>query len=165
VRHLQQGAFGFTLLELIIVISLTALLGVVSVIGCTHFFARQKQQMMIDTLHQSLDFARQAAISHAEPVTLCAAASDQTCGSNWAQGILIFLDPQNTGRLAPGLLLLRVQPLLKQGKLIWRGWLPLPTIRFAADGLPHGSHGSFYLIQGNTEQVVLVINALGRIRE
>lgn len=152
------------MLELLIVISLTALLGMVIVSGGYHLCAQQTQRLMLSTLRQSLTFAKQAAVSQGEAVSLCAAASDQTCGDNWAQGILIFLDPRSTGQIKAGALLLRVPPLLKTAQLVWRGFLPFSYIRFAADGLPHGYHGSFYVLQGHTEQVVLVMNTLGRVR-
>ena len=145
-------------------ISLTALLSAMIVSGGYYLFSQQQQRLMLGTLRQSLAFAKQAAVAQGEAVSLCAAASDQTCGDNWAQGILIFSDPQSTGQIKTGALLLRVPPLLKNAKLVWRGFLPFSYIRFAADGLPHGYHGSFYLVQGYTEQVVLVINTLGRVR-
>lgn len=156
--------FGFTLLELLIVIMLTALLALMSLFVGFHWFSLQKQQMMLTTLRQSLDFARQAAIAQGQSVTLCAAASAQICGDDWSRGILIFIDAEKTAIPHTDSLLLQVPPLLQTGKLVWRGWLPVNIIRFAADGLPHGYHGSFYLLQDHSEKIVLVMNALGRIR-
>jgi len=155
---------GFTLLELLFVISLTALLSAMIVSGGYYLFSQQKQRLMIGTLRQSLAFAKQAAMAQGEAVSLCAAASDQTCGDNWAQGILIFLDPHSTGQMQTDTLLIRVPPLLQTAQIVWKGFLPFPYIRFAADGLPHGYHGSFYVLHGHTQQVVLVINSLGRVR-
>jgi type IV fimbrial biogenesis protein FimT len=155
---------GFTLLELLFVISVSALLGILIFSTGHNLLYQQNQRLMVSALRQALAFAKQTAISRSEAVSLCAAAADQTCGDNWIKGILIFSDPHNTGQITADHLLLSVPPLLQTGQLFWQGFLPAEYIHFAADGLPHGYHGSFHFLQGHTEQVILVMNNVGRIR-
>jgi type IV fimbrial biogenesis protein FimT len=141
-----KAKLGFSLLELLIVLTLVAILSLAGVRSWHFFLKKQQQQILVNQLQQSLNFAKQSAVAYHQAVSLCAAASDQMCGDNWSKGILIFLN--SNGQSQPqDHLLLRVPPLSKTAIIQWRGWLTSPQIRFEADGLPHGYHGSFYWIQ------------------
>jgi type IV fimbrial biogenesis protein FimT len=155
---------GFSLIELLIVLMLVAILSLAATSGWHRFIENERKHIMLSQIEQSLNFAKQAALSHHETVSLCAAASDTQCGDNWSNGILIFLDPNNQGQPTSNHLLSRVPRLLNNGIIEWRGWLATKQIHFAADGFPHGSNGTFYLIQSGKEQAIVAINELGRVR-
>ena len=159
----MKSSKAYTLLELLLVLTVVAILTVAGVYGWRAWAKGQEQQRVVSRLLQGLNFARQAAMTYRQPVTLCAAASAMACGDQWSQGVLIFLDPHHLSQPEPSTLLMQLPPLAKQS-LMWRGWLGHAVVRFEPDGMPHGYHGSFYFGPPGKEQPLLIINVVGRVR-
>lgn len=92
-----KGNAGFTLVELLVAI---ALLSVLIGIGAPNFqlvVSETKQVTLYNKVSSTLRFARSEAIKRSSAVSVCARASDITCGSDWSNGMLVFLDSAKNG--------------------------------------------------------------------
>lgn len=85
---------GFTLVELVIVVSLVGILATFAVPSFNEMIANARLNSLASDLHSQLAVARSEAIKNNFPVTICASIDQQTCsGSNdWSTGWIIFSD-------------------------------------------------------------------------
>jgi len=87
---------GFTLIELMMAI---VLVGILLGIGVPSFQSMMMNSRMTgdyNALTASLNFARSEAIKRSAPVSVCARATDDTCGDDWSVGWLVFDDAGDT---------------------------------------------------------------------
>ena len=86
---------GFTLVEVVVMLAiLMILLGV----GLPSLFAAMKNSRLSSDygdLVGALFLARSEAVKHSTFVSVCARASDDSCGEDWSNGWLVFTDFQN----------------------------------------------------------------------
>jgi prepilin-type N-terminal cleavage/methylation domain-containing protein len=84
---------GFTLIELMVTLSVLFVLAVVAIPNLGGFLLRSQHQQVVGDLVSSMAFARSEAIKRGVPVTMAAVSS----GSQRLQeGWRIFLDPERT---------------------------------------------------------------------
>ena len=85
---------GFTLIELMIVLSIMAVLLLVAVPNFSDSVEKNRVEAYRTDLLRDFAFARQEAINRNTPVTVCKSAngSDCTSAGNWDQGWIIFVD-------------------------------------------------------------------------
>jgi len=87
---------GFTLIELMMAI---VLVGILLGIGVPSFQSMMMNSRMTgdyNSLTANLNFARSEAIKRSAPVSVCARATDDTCGDDWSVGWLVFDDAGDT---------------------------------------------------------------------
>lgn len=85
---------GFTLLELMITISVFAILAAIAVPNLQEFLVRTQRQQVVSDLTSAIAVARSEAVKRALPVTL----AGKTSGSRALQdGWQIFTDPARSG--------------------------------------------------------------------
>jgi prepilin-type N-terminal cleavage/methylation domain-containing protein len=85
---------GFSLLELMITISVFAILATIAIPNLQDFLIRTQRQQVISDLSTAIAIARSEAVKRALPVTL----AGKTSGSQMLQeGWQIFTDPARTG--------------------------------------------------------------------
>lgn len=84
---------GFTVIELMIVVSVIGILLAVGLPGLQDTIVRVSINTHIKTLVSSLNFARSEAIKRGALVSVCASASGTDCAADsWGDGWLIFVD-------------------------------------------------------------------------
>ncbi len=85
---------GVTALELLIVVSISALLGALAWPGFQASLARAQLQSQRNALHHALHQARRESIKRNEFVAVCKSADGNRCNpaSNWSDGWLVFVD-------------------------------------------------------------------------
>lgn len=160
-------AQGFTLLELLVTL---LIMGVVAAWGIPSFQAlgeRHARTGEANRLQTALGFARQAAISQRQPITLCPTVEEQPkrrCDANWSHTLTVIRGDQ-TEDIAPADVL-RTFPATQEVKVRYsRGWR---RIRYDALGHSSGYNGRFILCpQRNkrpAEGSTLVLSQLGRWR-
>jgi type IV fimbrial biogenesis protein FimT len=94
-------ASGFTLVELMITISVAAILVAVGVPSFRYVTTSNRVSSEINGLLGDMQFARAEAIREGQTVTVCASANGATCSgsTNWKTGWLVFSDTGVIGTL------------------------------------------------------------------
>lgn len=97
--RIKKKICGFTLIELIIVVSMMA---IVMAIAIPSFQSTIQNNYSVSTSNQlvnSFNFARSEAIKRNLPVSVCATADGTftSCGSAWTTGWIIFVDTAGNG--------------------------------------------------------------------
>lgn len=84
---------GFTLLELLVTLSIAAILVSLAVPMMTDTNKRQSVKSLQREFHNALVYARTEALTRNQVVSICASSDGTSCStSGWAGGWLIFLD-------------------------------------------------------------------------
>jgi type IV fimbrial biogenesis protein FimT len=83
---------GFTLLELLVVVTVIGFLATVAVPSFQAVVADQRSTASVNELVESLILARSEAIKRGEYVTVCKSSSGTNCtsGSDWNDGWIVF---------------------------------------------------------------------------
>lgn len=95
---------GLSLLELIFVIAISAVIGMLSVGPLSNFYQSTQIRTAIYQTIRSINHARQLAVNHAKPVSLCAYTAEGNCQSLWQSNteLIIFEDSNNDEQLTGG---------------------------------------------------------------
>jgi len=88
---------GFTLIELLVGIAVLAVALSIAVPNFQSVLGNARQVTFYNKMSSTLRFARSEAIKRSTGVTVCARATDMTCGSDWSNGMLVFVDSTRTG--------------------------------------------------------------------
>jgi type IV fimbrial biogenesis protein FimT len=147
---------GFTLIELIVSISIASILAAIAVPNFSAFLSQMRVDNEISVLYRLLFTARNAAINNALPVTICPLNDDNQCTTLWQNEISVFIDLNNNNIYDPNNneILIRTKSAIKNDdKLqygLWRSRIIYaPTGRTAG----WGSNGTFkYCPKGYPEQ-------------
>jgi len=105
-----RGAAGFTLIEVMIVLSI---LGVLLAIGLPAFddlIKNSRRTTVVNEVISSLMMARAEAAKRGQTVTVCAASASASCGSTpttWDYGFMAFVDTDADGAFDSGETLLK----------------------------------------------------------
>jgi type IV fimbrial biogenesis protein FimT len=124
------GDRGFTIVEAMVVIAITAILIGLAAPSMRSLIERNGVSQSLDSMLSSLSFARAEAIKRGVPVTMCRSANPEAstpqCSSDvaWNTGWLVFVDFGGDGSFdaAKGDILLRAQGgLQKNGTVVQIG--------------------------------------------
>ncbi len=111
---------GFTLIELMIVLSLSIILSSMALPFLSSFV--QNNQSIADTnlLVSSLHLARSEAVKRGRAVVVCASADQITCSTNldWTTGWMVFDDTDGNSNFTVGETVLKVFSLNSQNMLL-----------------------------------------------
>jgi len=104
-------AAGFTLLELLITMSIAAILLTIAIPSFRYITNSNRIAGEVNGLLGDLQFARAEAVKEGRTVTVCISSDGQTCtGSTaWQDGWIVFSDPTDVGVRDPGETILRMQ--------------------------------------------------------
>lgn len=103
---------GFTLFELVMVISIVAILAAIAIPGFQFVTNSNRIATEVNGLLGDLQFARSEAVKEGQPVTVCASADGTSCSAspNWQNGWIVFLDTNNDQKRQATEAIIRVQP-------------------------------------------------------
>ncbi|MES2383324.1 MAG: GspH/FimT family pseudopilin [Pseudomonadota bacterium] len=180
----MRQAHGFTLIELMVVMAVTAILATLAAPSFTRLLQSNTISSNVNLFLADVRFARSEAIRLGGAVVLCRSdapeASSPTCGSGsgpggngWVSGWIIFQDLDNDGNKdnsSPVDPLLRVQaPITAMDSIVEGGSGSSTKIRFTATGrLFNLSSATRFQFGGgnysNDVQRVLCLNLSGRAR-
>ena len=157
---------GFTVLELLVTLTIAALLLVTGIPSLQSFSDRQRMKAAVGTLHNDLLLARSEAVFRGAEVIAC--PGDRTAGcagsSDWSGGWIVFDDHNGDQEHQSG------EPLLRHGQWFERlritGSTGRTRVRFFPDGSAPGSNSSIWFcgMDGPAQARRLIISNAGRIR-
>lgn len=154
---------GFSLIELITVLSISIILLTIGVPRLTDFYTRYRADSSIRLIQQTLQFARNQAISFNSKVTVCALI-DEKCHSNWQAGLTVFIDINSNNQLDGNDKKLYTTNAFDSKDTVKYN---RTVIRFLPDGLASGTNGTLkYCPSSPTSPYsqAIVINQAGRSR-
>lgn len=131
---------GFTLIELMV--SMAVVLILVG-LGVPSFVSAMKNSQLssdYSDLVRSLYLARSEAVKRTTRVSVCARANDTTCGANWDEGWIVFVDneqgtPATTGVINGTDEILRFSPPLDTKRSIKADGSPWQTVSSSSNSV------------------------------
>ncbi|KTD20858.1 prepilin-type N-terminal cleavage/methylation domain-containing protein [Legionella israelensis] len=110
---------GFTLVEFMVTLAVSALLIFVAIPGFYGMMQNNKVVSMTNKLSATFNYARTEAIKRSVTVAVCSTADDSftACGTatDWAKGWIVFIDADGNNDIDAATDLLRVQQPLPEG--------------------------------------------------
>ncbi len=105
----QRRMAGWTLLELLVTLSVLATLGLTGIPAMQRFVEQHRVVSASNSLITHLNYARNEAVTRHTFVSACPSPDLQHCsGNRWDRGWIIFLDPDRNGQPASENDILRV---------------------------------------------------------
>ncbi|MGY6217365.1 GspH/FimT family pseudopilin [Methylolobus aquaticus] len=93
---------GFTLIELMVTVSIAAILLTAAVPSYTTMIARNRLASETNEFIGMMALARSEAAKRGTRVTVCASSDQSTCGSDWAAGAIAFADQNGDCAITSG---------------------------------------------------------------
>ncbi len=160
---------GLTLLELLLVVSLIAILSSIAVPGLSHLLRANETRIAVNNVLQNIQYARNTALIQHTAVTLCASLDKINCsGYDWSTGGLIFRDKDANGKRDSDDETLKViEPLKENQQLLWRSFRSKPYLTFTAEGVTYYQNGNFTYCPENKDPkyaAQVIISYTGRPR-
>ena len=163
---IKAGGSGFTVLEMLLVLAITAILLILGIPALQSYEMRQRMSAAINLLHTQLVLARNEAIRFNTQVVACPGGMKSGCteAADWSDGWIVFGDLNGDRRYQGTEGMLRVEPGLEQ--VVIRSSSGRTNLRFYPNGSAPGSNSSitFCDARGPAYARKLVISNTGRIR-
>ncbi len=152
-------AGGFTLVELLVVMTISAILLGIAVPSYQGTMARYRVSTEVNSLVGDLQYARSEAVKQGMTVTMCSSSDGQTCnGASWATGHIVLANPASAAipSVANGAVLLRVQQAFSGTDQVINGGITAVSFnREGFAGMPAGAWNNFSSL---ANPVVLEVN-------
>lgn len=158
---------GFTLFELLITISILAIIISIALPSFQDQFIKQEIQSTQTKLSRAIQMARQQAMGQTHHVVICGADNTKQCtNDSWSHGFLVFTDQNNNRLIDQGETIFLIEMLdLNYGELTWRSLNRNNLSFIPRTGLPLGSNGTFsYCAQNSELSYSLVVSQMGHSR-
>jgi type IV fimbrial biogenesis protein FimT len=93
----HKNSAGLTLIELLITVAVLAILIAAGVPSFRELLKNTEITAQANELLTAIHFARSEALKRARPVSICRSSDGTTCGSDWQDGWLVFVDGNAAG--------------------------------------------------------------------
>lgn len=164
--NMQRMHLGFTLVEALVTMAITALLLTLGVPSFSELLQRQRVSATTHLIGTYIASARGHAVTHRSQVVLCPGNVEQGCreDSDWSKGWILFEDrDRNRQPDTPGHVL-RVETGGGPAGSGLRVTSTRPYLRYQADGRSAHSNLSFVVCAQGRERARVVVNNTGRMR-
>lgn len=149
---------GFTLMELLITMSVVAILSILGLASSAYFTEKNEQQRIIDEIRTAVQYAKIQAIHLGKPVYLVPFDS----AMNWSKGLSLIAVNKKSSQQE---VLYQWQWHHPRWHLVWSGINASNKISLSNNPITAISNGTFHLTNIRTKQSVdLILNRLGRVR-
>ena len=159
---------GFTLIDLLVTLSITAIILAVGVPSFFDFIEKNRTTLAVNKMVGAINFARVEAISYGQTVTLCPQLEELHCGKDWSTGVIVFIDREANGKIDEADQVIRVFESFTKGSAAkWSSFGSNNYLRFRADGSTINQNGSFTYCPSNGNEKFahqIVVNRTGRVR-
>lgn len=162
---MPQKSLAFSLLELLIVISIITILTSTALPAYRSLIEQQRTVSLLNQLHTDLQFARGTAITHQQPVSICPGIVSCRTDHVWTQHILIFFDANLNGALDADEKLLKVAELPDSYAWRWSNFRQQPHMTYIENGMTNSLNGTFTLCQDSRAFASIILNRAGRARQ
>ncbi len=168
---MQNGNFqktkGFTLTELLVVLTIVAIVLSLAIPSFRHTFLQQRSNSAIFDLNNLLNFSRTEAITKGKPITFCASNDQQRCQNLFKDYFIVFEDQNSNLVIDENETLLRVYQIGSWYTLNWAAFGNKPYITYSPLGSINHNNGSLILCPKSRESTygrIIIINKGGRAR-
>ncbi|QYJ88989.1 GspH/FimT family pseudopilin [Shewanella halotolerans] len=154
---------GFTLIELMVTLTVATILLSVGLPSLTDLYQAYRADSAIRLIQQTLQFARNSAINYGVWVTVCP-VKDNQCANDWHLGLSVFTDSGTSNQLDGTDKLLIQTGSFDSGDFVYYN---RASARFQPDGLASGSNGTLRYCPGSANSPyskAVIVNQAGRIR-
>lgn len=161
---------AFTLLELVITLTVIAILCMIALPHYHDIRERQEVGQLLSLIRQNVNLSKSLASAHHTKIVICSSANLSTCEDNqWHKGMIIFMDLNQNHALDPHEPIQKIiKTDIQYGSFQWKGGIVNShTITFQNDsGLPRGSQGSFHYCSFNhpKNNRSIVVSPMGHTR-
>ena len=160
---------GFTLVELMVAVSIAVILLTVAIPGFQSFVLNARRTALANDFVLALTYAKSEAVKRGVRVTVCSRQDDATCADSttWDTGWLVFVDNDGDGTVDGGGttpdLVLQIFPALPGGSTLRAGDR---RVTFQSTGFSPGFNNTFRLCdsRGTAEGRAIVLSLQGRVR-
>ncbi|EXF46429.1 type 4 fimbrial biogenesis protein FimT [Pseudomonas sp. BAY1663] len=144
---------GFTLIELIVTLSILTIVVSIAFPVFTEMVARSRQQALLNDVWSTVQNARVTAVLHRETIEICGSKDTVNCTSDWSDGWLVHSPGRQQAR--------NLTQLPSSDQLRWRGLGK--NIRFRSNGTTL-NNGTFYQCHKQKLAWQLKLSRQGRLR-
>lgn len=161
----MKQAHGFTLIELMVTLSVMAILLAVAVPNFQSFILNSRITTQTNNFIMALMLARSEAVKRGSTVTVCSSTDGTSCAgsSKWEGGWLVFVDADGDGVVDTGDLPVQVGQALSGGNTL-NGYART-RVTYSGNGFASGFNGTFSLCdsRGVTFSRDIIVNNQGRV--
>lgn len=157
---------GFTLLELLITLTIFALLCTIAIPGFNQLENEIQVEAAISQLYRAIQLTRSEAIKSNAIATICPSEEGYHCQSNWSKGYVVFIDKKANGEISPNDPLVQFfKPIKGEGTLLWNNFRNKNYLQYTSLGFTNSQNGTFlYCSKKRQTCRSLVVNRFGRLR-
>ena len=159
---------GFTLVEQMLVVAISAVLLVVALPALGPLVERHRAGTAMSTLSTQMQLTRMAAITYRRPAVLCPSHNGSACdgGTDWSIGWLVFLDVDGNQQPDSADQILRVEPgTAARSGMRLVGTVGRPRLRYLPDGRSAGSNLTVSVCSAEGALLgAVIVNNVGRPR-
>jgi type IV fimbrial biogenesis protein FimT len=159
-------AQGFTLIEVLLTLSVLGILAALAVSSWQGAFSRTHVAVHMNELVSSLQRARVEAVQGGKTFVVCKSANGMQCGADdWEDGWLVFGDNDNDNRVDGNETIVHVQPALPNGYTLRSTYHFTNRVKYYETG-DSNTAGRFVLCYNDAlvGSEVIFINFTGRVR-
>ena len=133
----MQRYNAFTLIELLMVMTIVGILSAIGLPALMHFWQRANDEILSSSIVASLTFAQQEAIARHERIGVCLSDARMQCEVGQIDRIMVFVEPQK---------ILAVTRLkLSSGQLHWRAFpFYRPYVLFTSSPSASSDNATFW---------------------
>lgn len=159
---------GFTLMELLVVMALSAITMAMAIPAFDQMLMRTRVTASTNTLLGILQSGRYKALAERQPLTFCSVGRGQVCEIIWRERFLLFADKNRNGVRDEGDKVALDTNILADGfTLVWHGFRSQRFMQWESHGMSSASNGTFTLCNIKQHEEWLrqvVVNRAGRPR-
>lgn len=157
---------GITLIELLVTLSIAAILLTVAVPNFITFVQNNRLATQANDLVTMLNYARSESVKRNQRITVCSSTTGSACAGSttWETGLLVFADTNGDGVVDGGEDILQVRQEMEGNNTLRAGIRTRVT--YQATGFSSGFNDTFRLCdsRGTASARAIVVSNQGRVR-